>query len=189
MKDVVISINSIHRLEDSEPDRIDFTTDGKYSYEDGTGYLSYMESEVTGLPGTRTSVEIRPDEVIVDRTGSITSRMVFRRGEKNSFQYETPYGMATLGMSTQRIRHDIDPAHPPRHRRKGRQRGDRLCARRRARGRRAQPLHAGGSGTVGADAPAARAAKKQQHTREPRVIRPGVRSFYSAFGYSPHKRR
>ena len=95
MKDVVISINSIHRLEDSEPDRIDFTTDGKYSYEDGTGYLSYMESEVTGLPGTRTSVEIRPDEVIVDRTGSITSRMVFRRGEKNRFQYETPYGMAT----------------------------------------------------------------------------------------------
>ena len=75
MKDVVISINSIHR--------------------------------VTGLPGTRTSVEIRPDEVIVDRTGSITSRMVFRRGEKNRFQYETPYGMATLGMSTQRIRHDI----------------------------------------------------------------------------------
>ena len=52
-------------------------------------------------------MEIRPDEVIVDRTGSITSRMVFRRGEKNSFQYETPYGMATLGMSTQRIRHDI----------------------------------------------------------------------------------
>ena len=86
MKDVVISINSIHRLEDSEPDRIDFTTDGKYSYEDGTGYLSYMESEVTGLPGTRTSVEIRPDEVIVDRTGSITSRMVFRPGEKNRFQ-------------------------------------------------------------------------------------------------------
>ena len=107
MKDVVISINSIHRLEDSEPDRIDFTTDGKYSFEDGTGYLSYMESEVTGLPGTRTSVEIRPDEVIVDRTGSITSRMVFRRGEKNRFQYETPYGMATLGMSTQRIHHDI----------------------------------------------------------------------------------
>lgn len=107
MKDVVISINSIHRVEDGESDRIDFTTDGKYRFEDGTGYLSYMESEVTGLPGTQTCVEIRPDEVIVDRTGSITSRMVFRRGEKNRFQYETPYGMATLGMSTQRIRHDI----------------------------------------------------------------------------------
>ena len=107
MKDVVISIRSIHGLGEEGEDRIEFTTDGLYRYEDGTGYLSYMESEVTGLPGTRTSVEIRPDEVIVDRTGSITSRMVFRRGEKNSFQYETPYGMATLGMSTQRIRHDI----------------------------------------------------------------------------------
>ena len=109
MKDVVISISSIHQVEEGEEDRIEFTTDGLYSYEDGTGYLSYMESEVTGLPGTRTSLEIRPDEVILDRTGGITSRMVFRRGSKNSFQYETPFGMATLGMNTQRIRHDFDP--------------------------------------------------------------------------------
>ena len=107
MKDVVIRINSIHRDGDGEEDRIEFTTDGLYSFENGTGYLSYMESEVTGLPGTRTSLEIRPDEVIVDRTGGVTSRMVFRRGEKNSFQYETPFGMATLGMNTQRIRHDF----------------------------------------------------------------------------------
>ena len=107
MKDVVISIRSIHGLGEESEDRIEFTTDGLYHYEDGTGYLSYLESEVTGLPGTETCVEIRPDEVVVDRRGGVTSRMVFRRGEKNRFQYETPYGMATLGMSTQRIRHDI----------------------------------------------------------------------------------
>jgi len=53
-------------------------------------------------------VEIRPDEVVVDRRGGITSRMVFRRGEKNRFQYETPYGMATMGMDTKRIRHDFN---------------------------------------------------------------------------------
>ena len=41
MKDVVISINSIHRLEDSEPDRIDFTTDGKYSFENVGLVYSY----------------------------------------------------------------------------------------------------------------------------------------------------
>ena len=110
MKDVVISINSIHCDAEGEEDRIEFTTDGEYRFENGTGYLSYLESEVTGLPGTRTSLEIRPDEVIVDRTGGITSRMVFRRGEKNSFQYETPFGMATLGMNTRRIRHDFGAA-------------------------------------------------------------------------------
>ena len=105
MKDVVIRINSIHCDAEGEEDRIEFTTDGEYRYENGTGYLSYLESEVTGLPGTRTSLEIRPDEVIVDRRGGITSRMVFRRGEKNSFQYETPFGM-----NTRRIRHDFSPA-------------------------------------------------------------------------------
>ena len=109
MKDVVIHIDSIHRFEESEDEeRIEFTTDGLYHYEDGTGYLSYLESEVTGLPGTETVVEIRPDEVVVDRRGSITSRMVFRRGEKNSFQYETPFGMATMGMDTKKIRHDFN---------------------------------------------------------------------------------
>ena len=108
MKDVVININSIHGLEEEGEDRIEFTTDGQYSYADGTGYLSYMESDVTGMAGTRTSVEIRPDEVIVDRTGCITSRMVFRRGFKNSFQYETPYGMATMGMNTRKISHDFN---------------------------------------------------------------------------------
>ena len=108
LKDVVIKISSVHGLEEGGEDRIEFTTDGVYAYEDGTGYLSYMESEVTGLAGTQTSLEIRPDEVVVDRRGSITSRMVFRRGEKNCFQYETPFGMATMGMATKKISHDFN---------------------------------------------------------------------------------
>ncbi len=108
MKDVVISISSIHRFEEGEEDRIEFTTDGLYRFEGDTGFLCYLESEVTGMPGTETCVEIRPDEVVVDRRGGITGRMVFRRGEKNSFQYETPFGMATMGMDTKKIRHDFN---------------------------------------------------------------------------------
>ena len=108
MKDVVIHIRSIHGLGEEEEDRIEFTTDGLYSYEEGVGYLHYLESEVTGLPGTETCVEIRPGELVVDRRGGVTSRMVFRRGEKNRFQYETPYGIATMGMDTQRVRHNFN---------------------------------------------------------------------------------
>ena len=109
MQDVVINISSIHGVEeDEELDRIEFTTDGVYSFVDGTGYLRYQETDVTGMPGTETRLEIRPDEVVVDRRGAITSRMVFRRGEKNCFQYETPFGMATMGMDTKKIRHDFN---------------------------------------------------------------------------------
>ena len=108
MKDVVISINSTFSFDEGEEQRMEFTTDGYYFYEDQVGCLSYEESEVTGLPGTRTSVEIGPEGVIVDRMGTVTSRMEFREGLKNFFPYETPYGLATMGMDTRRIRAAFD---------------------------------------------------------------------------------
>ena len=103
IKDVWISINSIHGLGDEDEDRLEFTTDGYYSYEDGVGCLSYEESEVTGLEGTRTSLFVMPDQVVVDREGTVTSRMVFKEGLKSAFQYATPFGRANLGINTRRI--------------------------------------------------------------------------------------
>ena len=108
MKDVIISINSIHSYGRDEEDKLEFTTDGYYFYEDGTGCLSYMESEVTGMEGTRTSVIVSPQQVVVDRDGLITSRMIFQEGEKNSLLYNTPYGTATMGIDTRRIEQRFD---------------------------------------------------------------------------------
>lgn len=67
-------------------------------------WLSYMESAVTGMEGTRTSMTIFPEQVVLDRAGSITSRMVFKEGLKNSFLYDTPYGTATMGVKYQENR-------------------------------------------------------------------------------------
>ena len=66
-----------------------------------------METEVTGLEGTRTSVIVMPDQVVVDRDGFVTSRMVFKEGLKNSFLFNTPYGQATMGIDTRRISRDM----------------------------------------------------------------------------------
>lgn len=108
MEDVVISIRSEQYGSPDEQDSVDFVTDGLYMYDDGVGCLSYMESEVTGLEGTRTSVMVMPDKVVVDRDGMITSRMIFQEGLKNSFQYNTPYGMATFSMNTRHIVKDFN---------------------------------------------------------------------------------
>ena len=103
MKDAVISIHSLHNCGLEDEDVIDFTTDGFY-YTDGEAYcVAYMESDVTGLEGTRTSVMVLPDRVVVDRDGGITSRMEFCEGGKTSFLYDTPMGSATLSMNTRRI--------------------------------------------------------------------------------------
>ena len=102
-KEVVIDIHSVHAYDEDGTDSLEFSTDGMYRYEDGSAHLWYWESEVTGLPGTRTSVEITPGGVIVDRVGTVTGRMEFREGIKNFFPYETPYGTATMGMDTRKV--------------------------------------------------------------------------------------
>ncbi len=101
MKDVVIYIRNHFGCDGEEQDTLDFTTDGLYTYDDdGTACLTYLETEVTGMEGTRTSVMVLPDKVVVDRDGTVTSRMVFRPGEKHAFLYDTPVGSATMHMDT-----------------------------------------------------------------------------------------
>ena len=105
LKDVWISINSIHSYDQDDEDSLEFSTDGHYYYDGENGCLTYMESDVTGLEGTRTSVIVMPDQVVVDRDGMITSRMIFREGLRDAFQYATPFGSATMGIDTRRISH------------------------------------------------------------------------------------
>ena len=69
IKDVVITISSLIDYGMDEEDSIDFSTDGVYKLEDGVAHIAYLETEVTGLQGTRTSVKILPDCVSVDRRG------------------------------------------------------------------------------------------------------------------------
>ena len=108
MKDVLISMHSVHGYDTEEKDVIDFCTDGYFLKEGDNFCFSYLETEVTGMEGTRTSVIVRPDEVVIDRDGLISSRMIFREGERNTFLYSTPYGTATLGINTRKIKHSFN---------------------------------------------------------------------------------
>ena len=108
IKDVLISIHSSFAYEEGEEQQMDFTTDGYYFYEDDVGCLSYEETEVTGMEGTRTSLFVMPDQVVVDREGTVTSRMVFKEGLKSAFQYATPFGNANMGINTRRITRNMD---------------------------------------------------------------------------------
>ena len=97
LKDVIISITGVQNFPQGSDDTVELVTEGKYCYRDGKGELSYMESELTGMQGTRTSFTFTPTEVVLSREGTLTSKMVFREGTKNTFLYDTPFGSATMG--------------------------------------------------------------------------------------------
>ncbi len=108
MKKVMISIQGSQFDPDGEQSGVEFVTDGVFQFENGEGSFSYMESELTGMEGTKTSFTISPLGVIMTREGSLNSRMVFEAGKKHNFLYETPFGSTTMGVNTKTVNVDID---------------------------------------------------------------------------------
>lgn len=102
MVDVIISIKGAQRHH-LEEDSVEFITGGEYCHRGEETVFSYLESEMTGMEGTRTTFHVRPEQVTLTREGSINAQMVFEQGKKHLFLYETPYGATTMGVDTRRI--------------------------------------------------------------------------------------
>ena len=92
LKDVIISITGVQNFPQGSDDTVELVTEGKYCYRDGKGELSYMESELTGMQGTRTSFTFTPTEVVL-----------------STFLYDTPFGSATRGLDTHMIHSTMGP--------------------------------------------------------------------------------
>ena len=108
MKDVIISIKGTQNDADGEDTEIELVTDGQFAFENGEGVLTYMESELTGLEGTKTSFTISPMGVVLQREGSLNSSMTFEKGRKHEFLYETPFGSTTMGVDTKKLNVDFN---------------------------------------------------------------------------------
>lgn len=107
-KDVFITIKSSQNYDGSETEGAELITQGTYSFgKDGIRF-SYMESELTGLDGTKTVFQIKPDEVVMSRRGAVNSQMVFRAGECSNFIYNTEYGLLQMGLDTRRLECALD---------------------------------------------------------------------------------
>lgn len=108
MKDVIISIKGTQNDADGEDTEVELVTDGQFAFENGEGVLTYMESELTGLEGTKTSFTIGPLGVVLSREGSLNSSMIFEKGRKHEFVYETPFGSTTMGVDTKKLNVDFN---------------------------------------------------------------------------------
>ena len=94
---VLLTIRSEQHFEDMAPDSIELVTEGSLTPTgEGGLILSYQESELTGLEGTTTSFEVRGPQVILSRTGSVNSQMVFEEGKQHTSLYETPFGLLLI---------------------------------------------------------------------------------------------
>ena len=103
-KDVIISIKGLQQDPEGESDTITLVTAGRYYRKNDHYYISYEESELTGLQGTRTTLRVSPDTVRVIRTGECPSELLFETGKRNLSLYHTEYGDLSVVISTRSIR-------------------------------------------------------------------------------------
>jgi len=87
---------------------VELVTEGNYYKKDGHYYISYMESEVTGMEGTETTLEISDDTLTIMRQGTVNSQLIFKKGEKRLSHYDTAQGFFTVGLYTRDLKIDID---------------------------------------------------------------------------------
>lgn len=84
-------------------DTTEFYTEGSCYEKDGYSCLRYEESEVSGMEGTMTTLEIGEQEAILRRTGAISSSMLFRRGCETQTLYATAFGDIDLSILTEKL--------------------------------------------------------------------------------------
>ena len=106
MKDVIISVTGVQQGIDG-PDSMELVTAGQYGVSPDEIRLTWEESELTGMEGTRTSLTVQPGSVVLSREGKLNTSMEFEEGRKHYFLYETPFGAATMGLDTHRIRNRL----------------------------------------------------------------------------------
>ena len=106
MKDVIISVTGVQQGVNG-PDAMELVTAGQYGQDEKETLLTWQESELTGMEGTETTFEIGPRRVILRRSGSVSSQMVFEEGQQHTSLYETPYGELTVDIQTSRLLHNL----------------------------------------------------------------------------------
>ena len=107
MKHVIITVKGIQITADEPATDMELVTEGEYTYENGTGWFTYEETEITGMEGTTTRFDFSPTEAVITREGSVSSRMIFMEGKRNVFLYNTPWGSMTMGIDTHKIENSL----------------------------------------------------------------------------------
>lgn len=105
-KSAVISIRSFSDLDKDEV--IEVVTPGKFHLGESEFKAVYEESEISGMDGTTTTLVIKDDVLVLEREGSTSTKMEFKKGEDVISLYNTPYGMMNINISTKELDIDMD---------------------------------------------------------------------------------
>lgn len=96
--------------EQEEEDQIELVTDGKMYVKGDIIYLTYDESELSGMEGCKTRLKLEKDRVGMTRKGTsvgIDTELQFEKGKRYQGYYDTPYGPVEMEVLTNDLVSDV----------------------------------------------------------------------------------
>ena len=104
-KKAIISVKSVQNNNDKEC--IEVVTPGELHVKKSGFEAWYDETEISGMKGTKTKLYINNDYIKLNREGTTTTQMEFKKEESSVSLYNTPYGMLELRIDTNDIKIDM----------------------------------------------------------------------------------
>lgn len=106
IKKAIISICSTQDI--GEKEKIEVVTVGEFSINGDEFIATYDETEISGMEGTKTTLKIKGDKVVLHREGTTSTKMEFQKNNTQVALYNTPYGMLELKTSTKELDLDVN---------------------------------------------------------------------------------
>jgi uncharacterized beta-barrel protein YwiB (DUF1934 family) len=108
ISNAMIILKGTQNYGSEEENKIELVTEGSYLKTDNGFEVEYDETEITGMEGTYTTVNISIDKIILTRTGSINSEMIFEKGKHHVSYYDTSNGSLSIGITTNSLNVNIN---------------------------------------------------------------------------------
>ena len=103
----MLSIRGEQYFDGIDPDATELMTEGTMTLTENGMVLAYEETALTGMEGTTTSFQIQGSQVILTRSGTVNSQMVFEEGRQHTSLYETPFGELSVDIQTSVLKHNL----------------------------------------------------------------------------------
>lgn len=102
-KDVIISLKGTQTDGSADKEIIELVTAGSYYKKGNNYYVTYDETELTGMEGTTTTLKIEGEKITMLRFGENNTQLIFEKGQRHLCCYETQYGAFTIGVHSNAV--------------------------------------------------------------------------------------
>ena len=101
---VILTVQGCQYYSEQEPEVIELVTEGTLEeLGDGSWDISYEETDLTGLAGVTTLFHLEPGKVVLRRTGTLRSEMIFQEGVSHDSLYQMEFGALLITVCAQQI--------------------------------------------------------------------------------------